>query len=166
MFAVAQCQTFEVRASDYGSWNRCLRRRRSKIIGFESIAAVHLLGLALLLGDLFCGRQVGYHPAKHSGKQVVAYFATVAKINIFQIFRLVCHFQNGLTSDVPYAFHPPGYYAGSTRIRQSAEAFVRKMEAIADIDMSWTRSNKRTDDVREDMVVNKFAVRGKVEVVQ
>lgn len=49
----------------------------------------------------------GYDPADYSSEEVVAYFAAVAEVDVFELFGVVGHFEDGGGCDVPDTFHFP-----------------------------------------------------------
>lgn len=104
MFTITQCQILEFRtAYDCSSGNDA-----NVVLGVGGVViiAVFEMGGAGVGGD----GGFGDDPADYSREEVVAYFAAVAEVDVFEMFGVVGHFEDGGSRDVPDTFHFPASY--------------------------------------------------------
>lgn len=161
MLAVAERQAAELRTAYDGAWWQGLRDGLRRL----ATAAVHL-GLLLGMMKDHLGWQFGDDPADDAGEEVVAYFSAVAEVDFFKGLCFLHHFEDGGAGDVPDGFHAPDSDAWSTCFCEFCEAFIRDVEAVADVDVSGPWADKGTYYVDEVAVCDFTVVFCEVEFVE
>lgn len=126
------------------------------------------INLSLVLG--MCEGHVWlefrHDPADDAGEQIITNLSAIAKIDFFEAFCLLHHFEHGRACDVPHALHAPNADTRATRFRELGETLIRNVKTVADVDVAWAGSGKWTYCVDEGTVGNFTVELGEVEVVE
>lgn len=93
-------------------------------------------------------------PADDAREQVIADFATVAEVDVFEALGALDEGEDSGCLDIPDALHLPDFGVVAAGIGQDFEAVVRDVEAVAQFDAFGSVAHERDDDVADCLVVD------------